>query len=252
MRKISAYWCFLILLLTSCQKHEQQVLRVAVAANMSFSILEIAQSFELEYDVKVEISTASSGLLTSQIINGAPFDVFIAANMEYPLALYNQGLATEPVVYAFGNIVLAAQRELPQGKTWKEVLLQEDIKRIAIADPKSAPYGIATLEALRNEEVYLSLLSKIVLGESVTQVNQYLSTGSVDLAFTSNAFKANFEEDFNYYEIPNHLYRPIEQGVSIIKQKQGNMKTVSELFINYLKGETGNRVLLNHGFSINE
>ena len=253
MRNIKTYWGLLILLLAGCQgNNEQEVLRIAVAANMSFSIVEIAHSFELEYDIKVEISTASSGMLSSQIINGAPFDVFISANMDYPLELYNQELASAPKVYAFGKIIMAVPLEIGLAATWQELLLSDEVKRIAMANPASAPYGIATLKALNKDGIYESLMSKMVLGESVAQVNQYLKTGSVDVAFTSNAFEANFKADYTYYEISSHLYQPIKQGVSIIKQKSNKHKAASELFINYLRSETCKTILLNHGFSIND
>lgn len=252
MRNIKTYWCLLILLLASCQKHEQQqTLKIAVAANMSFSMVEIADSFELEHDVKIEMSTASSGMLTSQIINGAPFDVFIAANMDYPIALHHQGLASEPVVYAYGKVLVAVHSEIALSKTWLELLLSKEIKRIAIANPASAPYGIAAMEALKKEGIYESIKSKIILGESVAQVNQYIKTGAVDLAFTSNAFEANFKEDYSFYEIPSQFYQPIKQGVTMINKKNSR-NAASELFINYLASEASQRILLNHGFSINE
>jgi molybdate transport system substrate-binding protein len=253
MRIIKTYWCLLILLLASCEKsNQQQVLKIAVAANMSFSMAEIIQSFELKHDIKVEMSAASSGMLTSQIFNGAPFDVFISANMDYPMELSKQGLATVPEVYAFGKIIMATPSEFAFSKNWQEVLMSDEVKRIAIANPESAPYGIATLAALNNAGIYESLKEKVVLGESVAQVNQYLKTGAVDVAFTSNAFEANFKNDYTYYNIPRDLYLPIKQGVSIIKQKSTSQKAASELFINYLRSEACQLILLNHGFSINE
>jgi molybdate transport system substrate-binding protein len=253
MRNIKTYLCLLISLLASCQGNKEQVvLKIAVAANMNFSMTEIARSFEMEYNVKVEMSTASSGMLTSQIINGAPFDVFISANMDYPLALYSQELASLPEVYAFGKVVMAVPSGIAIAKNWQELLLSDEVKRIAIANPASAPYGIATLEALNKDGSYESLASKIILGESVAQVNQYLKIGSVDVAFTSNAFQANFKADYAYYEIPRELYQPIKQGVSIIKQKSNMHKAASELFLNYLRSETCQTILLNHGFSIND
>ena len=91
-----------------------------------------------------------------------------------------------------------------------------------------------------------------MLGESIAQVNQYLKTGAVDIAFTSNAFKANFRNDYTYFELPIDLYQPIKQGVTIVNQNSAGHKVASKLFINYLRSEASQMILLNHGFSINE
>jgi molybdate transport system substrate-binding protein len=149
-------------------------INIAVAANVSYAIDELVADFQSKNpSIKVYTTIGSSGKLTAQIRNGAPYDIFLSANMLYPKSLYKDKLSDkEAVVYALGSLSIVSQKA--RDFTDIEALLQnKNIKRIAIANPKTAPYGIATKEALTNLDIYTTLLPKFIYGESIAQTLSY-------------------------------------------------------------------------------
>jgi len=166
----------MILFLFSCGESDNTAksLNIAVAANMQFAMDSIAKVYEAKQGVKLNLSHSSSGMLTSQIIEGAPFDAFVSANLSYPKKLEEEGFATSIETYAFGRLVLVYS-VAGDFKDVEAVLLSADIKRIGVANKVTAPYGIASLEYLTHIDK-TRFKDKIVFGESIGQVNQYLKT----------------------------------------------------------------------------
>jgi len=228
---------------------EQKSIQIAVAANMQFAMDSIAILFENEHGTGCEVSANSSGMLTAQIEKGAPFDVFVSANMRYPKKLVESGFGELPEVYAYGRLAVVYKK----GKTYnsvEEVLASDKVKRIAIADAKTAPYGMAAKEYLKNSELFEEYKDKIVYGESIGQVNQYLTTGAVDAAFTSYSFIAKFGDKYNFLEADSDYFSTIEQGVLILKNGKEKHPEESRKFVEFLKSDACKDVLTHFGYRI--
>ena len=198
--------------------HAQQV-RIAVAANAQFVSQKLKEEFKKETGIDADLTVSSSGKLTAQIEQGAPFDVFLSADMKYPQELSDKGLTTDkPAVYAYGTLVMWSlqKRDLSKGLA---AILNPDISKIAVANPKLAPYGEATIAALTKQNLLEKAEPKIVYGESISQVNQYLLSGAADIAFTAKSVVLDtaMSGKGNWVEVSKLLYKPIEQGVVIIK-----------------------------------
>lgn len=252
---ISAY-IFLSLLLLSCkgegaEKSEEEggKIQIAVAANMQYAMDSIVRLFEEVEDIEVEITANASGMLTAQIEKGAPYDVFVSANMEYPETLVKKGWSKKPLVYSYGRLVLVFGKQM-DAKEVVEVLKNSEVKRIALADPETAPYGIAAVEYLRNVGLYENHKDKFVYGESISQVNQYLSTQSVEAGFTSKSFLTEFGKDYNFMDIDESKYGRIEQGVSLLKHGWTENKQAAQKFIDFLGNEQCKNVLNHFGYRV--
>jgi len=239
-----------IILFVSCSK-KQDKLRVAVAANAQFAIKEIISEFKKNYGIKSELIVGSSGNLTAQIKNGAPYNLFLSADMKYPMDLFNAGFTeNKPSVYAYGKLVLWSFMDTIDLDP--NILLGNDIKHIAIANPKTAPYGKAAMQALNYFELYEQVIDKLVYGESVSQTNQFITSGASELGFSSyssiHASKDNWKG--NYYIIDQKAYDPIEQGVVILKANYG-LKNQAEKFYDFLFTEKAKNIFVKHGYSLN-
>ena len=213
----------LILLFTSISMAD--TVKVAVAANVSYVIEELKTVFEEKHsDVKIEVILGSSGKLTSQIRQGAPFALFMSANMSYPQALYNEGIAIQkPVVYAQGILAFLSNKKRNPCKE-ETVLNDEDIKKIAIANPKTAPYGVAAIEALKNAKLYEKHKKKFVYGESVSQTVFYATMaadiGIVAASSLRSPQLSKYHEGIHWWELNEELYTPISQGIVMIEESK--------------------------------
>ena len=197
-------------------------INIAVAANVSYAMEDIKKAFSKYHpEIQVNVILGGSGKLTSQIKNGAPYGLFMSANMIYPEALYMKNIAiTKPVVYAQGALAyLSAQtQDFTLGAL---VLLEsEKIQRIAIANPKTAPYGVAAIDVLKNLKVYEKVKSKLVYGESVAQTVAY-SVTAADIGIIAKSAlystpMASYKEGINWVSIDPTLYRHINQGIVLI------------------------------------
>lgn len=196
---------------------QAQKIRVAVAANAQFVMEKIKAGFEKKTGLEIEAIINSSGKLTTQIQNGAPFDVFLSADMDYPAAVEKAGLAaTKPKVYAYGLLVLWTRADInPAGGL--AVLNDNRIHKIAVANPKMAPYGAAAVAVLTRQKRLESLQPKIVYGESIAQVNQYLISGAVEAGFTAKSvvLEPSMQGKGRWIDVKEA--EPIAQGVVLLK-----------------------------------
>jgi len=159
----------------------------AVSANVQYAIDELIRKFKEENgNIQIKKVISSSGKLANQILKGAPYDIFLSADMKYPLFLFKRGLAiSKPKVYAYGVVVLWSMKDINIEKEGLGVLLKAN--KIAVPNPKNAPYGRASIEVLKNTKLYEKVKDRLIYGESVSQVNHYILMRLVDVGFTSKS-----------------------------------------------------------------
>jgi molybdate transport system substrate-binding protein len=230
-----------------------QEITVAAAADLQFAFQDVAARFEKDTGKHLKLIFGSSGNFFAQIQNGAPFDVFFSADIDYPKRLEAAGLA-EPgtlYLYATGKIVLwvpnDSKLDLSRGL---QVLLDPGINKIAIANPEHAPYGRAAVAALRHENLYDKVSAKFVLGENISQAASFVVSGSADIGIValSLALAPAMKEKGKYFEIPAQDYPAIEQGAVILKSSQN--KEVARQLFEFLKTAAMQDLLRSCGFSI--
>ncbi len=227
-----------------------QNLRVAAAANLQSVIGALQTDFRKKTGITIEPIIGSSGKLVAQMKNGAPFDIFLSADMSFPDALYKQGLTTkEPVVYAYGNLIICSTQNIGF-VNWQRVLLTPRIKKIVIANPDVAPYGAAAKEVLQKAGVLYNIKSKLVFGESIAQVNTYITTGVVDVGFTTQALINDPANKTKLYwkAIDPKTYTPLQQGMVLLKRAEKKAGAIK--FYRYLQGADAKRIFEKYGYRI--
>ncbi|ACF14466.1 molybdenum ABC transporter, periplasmic molybdate-binding protein [Chloroherpeton thalassium ATCC 35110] len=226
-------------------------LRIAAAANLSYLIDELKKDFEKTHPgIDLEFSRASSGKLVSQIMNGAPYDVFLSADMSYPERLTKEGFADgNPIVYAKGKLILFSAGKISL-KDGLQSLKADSVKTVALANPELAPYGKATLQAL--EKCGLSdLKSKFVIAENVSQAVQF-SLNATDAGFIPKsaiyapALKSFHDESVHWIAISDSLYEPILQGAVLLKRAEENSE--AKLFMDYLQSDAAKNIFESFGY----
>jgi molybdate transport system substrate-binding protein len=235
----------------SCGKSvAQERLTVAGAADLAFAFREIAEDFEKETGVKVVLSLGSTGMLTRQIEQGAPFDVFFAADSRYIDELGKGGYLMPDTVelYATGRLVLAVSKTSGVEAKKLEDLLDPRIKKVAIANPAHAPYGVAAMEALKSAGVWERLKSKLVYGENVRQTLQFIQTGNAETGIV--ALSVADTPGISYTMIDARLHDPIRQAAAVVKTT-GEEKRSRE-FIKYVLGPKGGGIMKKYGFVLPE
>jgi molybdate transport system substrate-binding protein len=228
-------------------------IKIAVAANVSYAIEPLKKAFhELYPDTKVQVILGSSGKLTAQIKNGAPYELFLSANMKYPEALYKEGIAvTAPLIYVQGALAYLSVKQQDFNKTMS-LLTNDYINKIAIANPKTAPYGVAAVQALKNANVYESVKEKFVYGESISQTVAYATTAAdIGLVAKSSLFSpqmSHFKKGINWFEVDETLYTPIDQGMVILKKGEENSEV--KAFYDFMLSEKAKEILKSFGYKV--
>lgn len=228
-------------------------INIAVAANVSYAIDDLKAAFNKLYpDTKVKVTLGSSGKLTAQIKNGAPYQLFMAANMKYPEALYKEGTATtRPLVYAQGSLAYLSSKKQDFSKGI--ALLQESsINKIAVANPKTAPYGKAAVEAMKSGGVYESVKKKYVFAESISQTVTYAVTAAdIGLIAKSSLYSpkmAKYKEGIHWANVDPKLYTPINQGIVILKN--GETKSEVAAFYAFMLSTKAKKILNEYGYLV--
>ncbi|WP_024791033.1 MULTISPECIES: molybdate ABC transporter substrate-binding protein [unclassified Lebetimonas] len=216
---------------------------VASAAGNAYALPEIIKSYNKHYPKdKINLILASSGKLTAQIMHGANYDVFLAANMKYPFALYKKRLTlTKPKIYAKGAIVLFSRKLLKGG--YKDIILNS--ASIAIANPKTAPYGKAAVEFLKNTGLYKKIKNRLVYAETVSAALNY-AIHSTDSGIVAKAllFSPKTKMYKNWIELP-HNYNSINQGAVLLNKK-------GLRFYNFLFSKEAKKIFKKYGYNVNE
>ncbi|MEQ9426190.1 MAG: molybdate ABC transporter substrate-binding protein [Cyclobacteriaceae bacterium] len=237
------------LTMVSCDQKAKKQLTIAVASNMQFVAKEITKAFTEKSGIEPRIVVGSSGQLTAQITEGAPYDVFISADMKYPIKLYERGfLASQPAIYAKGKLVLWSMK-VP--KPSMDLLTNSDIQHIAIANPELAPYGSAAIEALQHFELLAQVEPKLVYGESISQTNQFILSGAADIGFTamSVVLADEMKSMGNWAEIDPNIYEPINQGAVIINHRDEKRYEAIE-FYDFLFSDSAKEILNKFGYIV--
>lgn len=230
-----------------------QEITVAAAADLQFAFQDVAARFEKDTGKHVKLIFGSSGTFFAQIQNGAPFDAYFSADIDYPKRLEAAGLA-EPGTfypYATGKIVLWAPKgsklDLTRGL---QALLDPSIRKIAIANPEHAPYGRAAVAALRQEGLYDKVSSKFVLGENISQTASFVVSGNADVGIValSLALAPSMKEKGRYVEIPGDDYPAIAQAAVVLKSSPN--KEVARQFFTFLKTPVVQELLRGYGFAV--
>ena len=257
MRNQLLILCLLLILFDSCssdqsQSNNKKELTVAAAANVQFAMEELEAAFEEKSNIELEVIISSSGKLTAQIEQGAPYDVLISANMKYPEALYAKKMATSPPkVYALGALVLWTMNDL-ELERWSSWVVSEDIGKVALANPKNAPYGEAAITALKRMNLYDQVEPKLVYGENIAQTNQYILSKACDFGFTAKSvvLSPKIKNKGKWVELDASTYEPIKQGVVITAYGVEKHPSASQEFFEFLFSEEAKEIFVKYGYVV--
>jgi molybdate transport system substrate-binding protein len=229
-------------------------LRVAAAADLSTVLQQIGDSYEKKTGVKVKLSLGASGALTQQIQNGAPFDLFFSADMDYPRQLVASGEADAASLhqYATGSLVLwvPADSRLDVEHGGMKILLDPSVKKIAMANPQHAPYGRAAAAALQHAGIYEQVKDRLVLGESASQAAQFVESGNAQAGFVAlaHAVAPAMSGKGKYYVVPRDAYPALAQGVVVLSHSQRKKQGAD--FLEYIKSGEASALLQKFGFTL--
>ena len=246
MRKSFILTLLFVAYATSLRAEEAMV---AVAANFSAPMQQIAALFHKETGHQIKLSFGASGGIYAQIKNGAPFDLFLSADQLTPQKLEAEGLGVpnSRFTYATGQLVLWSKQEgLVDAKG--HVLQNKSIQRIALANPKLAPYGAAAIETMTNLGLLKELQSKLVQGDNIAQTYQFVSTQNAQIGFValSQVFANGKITSGSAWIVPGNLHQPIQQDVILLRKGQDN-KAATALLL-YLKGEQAKKIMKSFGY----
>ena len=245
-------WLIAVLVAASIAPLRAQDVSVAAAADLQFAMQDIAARFEKETGQKVTISYGSSGNFFQQLQNGAPFDIFFSANLDYAKKLQDAGLTESGSYYGYakGKIVIWTRKESKfDVSSGVQALLNPSITKIAIANPQHAPYGKAAVEAMQRAGVYEKVKGKLVLGENISQTASFIVSGSADVGIValSLALSPNMKNAGRYVEVPIGTYAPIEQACVVLKSSKN--KEAALRFLSFVKSAAAAEILTRYGFN---
>ena len=226
---------------------------IAAASDLQAVFQEVSAQFQKQTGNTAKLTFGSSGNFFTQIQNGAPFDLYFSADIEYPKKLESAGLAEPGTLYQYatGRIVLWVPNEskfdLAQGL---KALLDSSVKKVAIANPAHAPYGRAAVAALQHEKLYDQVSPKFVQGENISQTMQFVASGNADVGIValSVAMSPAMKDKGRYVEVPVDTYPPIEQAAVVLKSSQ--KKKTAKQFLDFLQTKTIADLMRSYGFSV--
>ena len=250
--KAGSIWLIISLLLLGSSEAVERFpagsrsITVAAASGLQFAFAEIGTLFEEEIGGKVVFTFGSTGNLARQIENGAPIDIFAAANLDFVEDMISKGLliAESQQLYALGRIVLASNRQAGLQLSTLKDLLRPEVKRVAIANPQHAPYGMAANQALESAGIWNSLKPKLVYGQNVRQTLQYIQTGNVEAGIV--ALSIADVPEITYTWIDDQLHRPLKQVLAVVKGTK--IKDLAQKFITFITGPNGRPIMKRYGF----
>lgn len=252
-RPAAVFLFALSLLLAACSSNEPakqgantHEITVAAAADLAPAFEELGKAFEQETGIKTIFMFGSTGTLAKQIENGAPADLFAAANISFVEELERKGLIAPDTkaLYARGRITLWTRANNPLSLNGIEDLARPDVKRVAIANPEHAPYGVAAREALQASGIWDAVKPKLILGENVRQALQFAETGNVDAAIT--ALSLSTQSDGHWTLIPEETHMPLDQAMAVIKGAQHEQP--ARRFAGFINSDRGRAVMRKYGF----
>jgi len=243
--------CFLLSLGVSA--HAAEEITIAAASDLNFAFKDLVAQYEKTTGNTVKLTLGSSGNFYAQLQNGAPFDLYFSADIGYPKKLEEAGVTVPGSLYryALGRIVLwtGNQSKIDVAKGI-EVLAGPTIRKVAIANPKHAPYGRAAIAAMEHYQVYDLAKDKLILGENISQAAQFIESGACDIGIIalSLALAPTMKTAGGYWEIPATAHPPIEQGAVILKSSKH--QDAARQFLDFMKSAAGQEVMKRYGFAL--
>lgn len=242
------------LFLASCGAFVRaQSLRIAAASDLRWALEEVGTAFQKQHSVKLQVTYGSSGNFHAQLLNQAPFDLFLSADIDYPKDLVRRGLGVQDslFVYGIGRIVLWVPKAspIPVEKLGFSALRQPSVRKVALANPKHAPYGRAAEAALREAGLWDGLKDKLVLGENIAQTAQFVQVGGADIGLIalSLVLAGPMKDQGRWWLVPAEDHPTLEQGGVILAWARDLRAARS--FRDFLVSPEGTRILTNYGFS---
>lgn len=225
---------------------ESFTLTVSAASDLNYVFTEIGSLWEQETGNKVLFNFGSTGNLAQQIERGAPVDLFAAANKSYIEDLDKMGLIVSETkaLYGQGRIIIWTREDSPLNPQDIQDLVKPEYKRVAIANPDHAPYGIAAREAFQSVGIWEEIKPKLILGENISQTKQYAETGNVDVAIVALSLSLNYPGKWEL--IPDSLHQPIDQMLAVIKSSKHQEE--ARHFADYINGLQGRELMKKYGF----
>jgi molybdate transport system substrate-binding protein len=228
-----------------------QTLRIAAAADLQYALSDLAVQYEKQTGVKLAITYGSSGNFFAQIQNGAPFDLFFSADLDYPKKLIDAGLAESDSlqIYAAGRLALCLPPDSPlDPSAGLKTLLDPRVQKIAIANPEHAPYGHAAVAALQNAGLYDQLKPKLVFGENISQAAQFVQSGSAQAGLIALSLALSpAMKNGKRWDIPPDRYPSIEQSAVLLKSSPNKQTAVS--FLTFLKTPQAHATFERYGYA---
>lgn len=235
--------------------HAQEIF-IAAASDMSRCLGELNAAFVKAHPgADLKVATGSSGNFFAQIKNGAPFDIFLSADMSYPKRLADAGIVNKQsiTVYAVGQIVLfSANRKIDFTRGLDVLKNAQIIKKIAIANPDHAPYGRAAKAALGHYGLWAAVKGRLVIGENISQTAQFVKTGNAEVGIIalSLVIDPKSKKSPNYYLIPPESYPPLEQGA--VLTNAGSAKPLARAYLEFLRSDVARKIFDRYGFRLNK
>ena len=246
-------YSFLLLFSVSSLLTAADIPAIAAASSMKFALTDIVAAFHKETGKMVRISYSSSGNLTRQIQQGAPYQLFLSANNQYINQLYQRQLTeNKGISFALGRLALLSNKSIPldlsnQLDGLKAMLQQQEIHHFAIANPTHAPYGIAAREVLKNQGLWQLIQEHLVLGENAAQATQFVSSGAAEMALVSYslALAPAIQKTTHSVLISSALHKPLNQAAVLLK----NAGDTAKLFFRFLQQDESRQILSHYGYS---
>jgi molybdate transport system substrate-binding protein len=250
---LTSFAMLLTVVLTSisCRTIQSDHLVIAAASNMQYALEEIAEEYESKMGVECDLIIGSSGKLTAQITEGAPYDVFLSADEKYTQSLYNAGKSGAPVVFAEGSLVLWT---LDTGiHTVFESLHSDKVRYIALANPELAPFGRATIDLLNELELLDGLEDKLVYGESISQASQFILSQSADIGFTAMSVVSSpsMKGKGEWIQLQCNECEPLYQTAVKLRNGENKNGNASQ-FLEFLSTESAKQILTKYGYKVVE
>lgn len=242
---------FCTLIVLASKSSFAQPVRVAVAANAQFVLKKLATDFKSKTGIAVEIIAGASGKLAVQIKNGAPYDIFLSADMDFAKNLFTAGFTlSKPKIYALGSLIICSSTGADL-KNWKAYLTSKSGGKTAIANPRVAPYGKAAEETLNYYKIYQQAADKLVYAESISQVNTYVLQGAVSVGFTAQSlvYELPLSQHFQWQKIDPSAYAPIEQGAVLLKYSKNKNYVNNKRFFDYLFSAAAKAIFRQYGYT---
>lgn len=220
-------------------------LRIAVSSNFYSTLNLIKNQFENIYDDRIIIIKGSTGKLYAQIKHGAPYDIYMAADIKRPYLLEQQQLTLKNSRYTYASGLLALWSKKHKQDVLN-ILRNDNFNKLAIANPKTAPYGFAAMEVLSKMKLENKVKPKIVYGENIAQAFQFVQSGSADLGFVALSYVKHINNQ--YWRVPENLYTPIKQQMVILKSSK--KKNIAKKFLEFIKRKNIKEIIKSQGYTI--